>query len=103
MKTLNIASATKRYNDIMMSMGWEHNQIGTEFSEGTENWNLRDMLEEIEYALSTYYEEGHTNYEFRTSSEPDERKIAKNEIAKIKRFIEAYEPFAKGMEANAGH
>ena len=43
-KELNMKRAIKRYNDIMNVIGYEHNTIGTRYSEGTENWNKRDML-----------------------------------------------------------
>ena len=44
MKNLNIEKATQRYNNIMERLGYEHNTIGTRFSEDTENWNIRDMV-----------------------------------------------------------
>ena len=44
MKNLNMKSAIKRYNGIMWGMGYDHLTIGTSLSEGTENWNIRDMF-----------------------------------------------------------
>lgn len=77
MKNLNMKSATKRYNDIMNGMGYEHNTINTRFSENTDGWNLRDMVAECDYVLSCYYEDGHCNSEMRYSSDSEERKMWK--------------------------
>ena len=63
-----LASALKKYNEIMWDLCREHLTIGTELSEGTADWNLRDMVAEADYYLSTYHENGHGNndlkYEF---------------------------------------
>lgn len=103
MKKLNIESATKRYNTIMEVLGYEHNTIGTKFSENTEGWNIRDMVAECDYALSCYYEPGHANNDMRYSDEPEERKMWKSETGKLKRFIEAYKPFISGLKCVSGH
>lgn len=39
MKNVNLESAIKKYNSIMVNIGYEHNTIGTKFSEDTEKWN----------------------------------------------------------------
>ncbi|MBD5534537.1 MAG: hypothetical protein HDQ99_02535 [Lachnospiraceae bacterium] len=103
MKTLNIKTAIKRYNDIMEKLGYEHNTINTRFSENTEGWNIRDMVAECDYTLSCYYESGHCNNDMRYSSEPEERKAWRSETGILKRFIEAYKPFIKGFECVSGH
>ena len=103
MKKVNMVSAIRRYNDIMEHIGYEHNTIGTKYSEGTEEWNLRDMVAEADYALSCYYEVGHCNEEMRHSEYEDERKMWRSETGKLKRFIEAYEPFIKDMVCAEGH
>ena len=103
MKNLNIESATKRYNNIMFDLCYEHNTIGTRYSENTENWNLRDMVAECDYVLSCYYEDGHCNGDMRYSDDENERKMWKSETGKLKRFIEAYKPFIKDMKCVCGH
>ena len=103
MKNLNIKTAIKRYNDIMGNIGYEHNQIDTCFSEGTENWNLRDMIAECDYILSCYYEEGHCNGDMRYSEDEYERKLWRSETGRLKRFIEAYKPFIKDLKCATGH
>ena len=99
---LNMKTAVKRYNGIMEAIGYEHNTIGTIFSEDTEKWNLRDMVAEADYTLSTYYEEGHCNCDMRNGDE-DERKMWRSETGKLARFIKAYEPYIKEMKCSQGH
>lgn len=100
---LHMDTAIKKYNYIMNLIGWEHDTIGTDESEGTENWNLRDMVAEMSYALSTYYEEGHANAEMRHSEYEDERRYWINETGMIKRFIKRYEPYIQNMVCTAIH
>jgi hypothetical protein len=102
MKNLNMKSAISRYNGIMNAIGYEHNTIGDVLSEGTAEWNLRDMVAEADYTLSTYYEDGHCNGDMRYGDE-DERKYWRSETGKLRRFIKAYEPFIKGMTCTEGH
>lgn len=103
MKHLNMKSAIRRYNNIMEVLGYEHNTIGTRLSESTDDWNLRDMVAEADYTLSTYYEDGHCNGDMRYSDEPDERKMWRSETGRLQRFIKAYEPFIKDMKCVEGH
>ena len=103
MKTLNIKTAIKRYNGIMANIGYEHNTIGTTLSEGTENWNLRDMVAECDYTLSCYYEEGHCNGDMRYSDDEVERKMWRSETGRLKRFIEAYKPFINNLVCYENH
>lgn len=99
MRNLNIQSAIKRYNNIMESLGYEHNTIGTEFSESTEGWNLRDMVAECDYVLSTYYESGHANADMKK----EDYNVWRSETGKLKRFIEAYRPFVACLRCTSGH
>lgn len=99
MKKVNMTTAVKKYNDIMEMLCYEHNTIGTRLSEGTENWNLRDMVAECDYVLSTYYEWGHCNHDLK-SEEPNEWK---RETGYLRRFIKRYEPFVQDMICAEGH
>lgn len=103
MKKVNMISAIKRYNDIMERIGYEHNTIGTKLSENTENWNLRDMVAECDYALSTYYEDGHANADLKKFGDPEEIKMWKSETGRLIRFIKAYEPFITDLKCSEGH
>lgn len=100
---LNFESAVKRYNKIMEHIGYEHNTIGTCFSENTENWNLRDMVAEMDYVYSCYFESGHYNGDMRYSDDADERRMWRSETGKIKRFIDRYKPYIEGMKCSEGH
>ena len=66
MKTNSVfETAVKRYNSIMEHIGYEHLTIGTSYSEETDDWNLRDMVAEMDYVYSTYFENGHCNGDMR--------------------------------------
>lgn len=99
MKHLNMKKATERYNDIMMNICREHLTIETDFSENTDGWNIRDMVAECDYQLSTYYEVGHVNEDLRR----EDRKMWLSETGYLKRFIEAYKPFIDGVKCVSGH
>ena len=102
MKKFSMKRAVKTYNNIMFDIYREHLTINTDFSENTDNWNLRDMVSECDYQLSTYYEIGHINESLRDGDE-NERKTWKSETRRLKRFINNYAPYTKGMEVTQGH
>ncbi len=60
---LNFERATERYNDLMELVGHEHMMVNSYYSElkdsQTTEWRLSDMVQEVEYVLSCYYEDGH--------------------------------------------
>lgn len=103
MNQVNMQTAINKFNDLMEMIGHEYTTIGTVWSEGTEDWNLRDMVAECDYILGCYYEEGHCNGEMRYSDDPEERKMWASETGKFKRFIKRYEPFIKDMVCAGGH
>ena len=103
MKKLNIDDAIKRYNNIMETIGYEHNTIGTKYSESTENWNLRDMIAECDYTLSTYYEEGHCNNDMRYSDYAEDRQMWILEVNRLESFIKAYKPYINDLKCYEGH
>lgn len=87
-----MTKAVEEYNNIMYKLGYEHNTIGTRFSEDTEDWNLRDMLAECDYVLDTYSESGHANYEMLHGSDgKDGIEQAEKEIAELKKFLKKYD------------
>ena len=91
---VNEKRAINTYNKIMSDLGYEHNTIGTRYSESTENWNLRDMVAECDYALFTFYESGHYNEELRYS----DRKMWKNYTSRLNRFISNYKHYIENMK-----
>lgn len=96
-------SAVKKYNDIMEILGYEHNTIGTSLSENTENWNLRDMVAECDYVLSTYYEDGHVNCDMRFSDYDIERMEWSYEVCMLQYFIKRYLRYVCDMKCTEGH
>lgn len=95
--------AIKRYNDIMIILGYDFSTIGTAYSENTEGWNIRDMVAECDYFLGTYYEEGYVNCDMRYSYNLEERKMWRSETGKLSRFIEAYKPYIQGVKCFVKH
>ena len=103
MDKLHMDTAIRWYNDIMNQVGYEHRTIGEPLSEDTENWNIRDMVAEMDYVLSTYYEVGHCNEEMRHSEEEIERRSWRNETGRMKRFLKKYKQYIGGVVCTAGH
>ena len=46
---MDMKNVIKRYNKIMEAIGAEHRTIGTELSEETESFSLKEMVEECEF------------------------------------------------------
>lgn len=93
----NNQKLVNRWNGIMNDIGCEFLTIGTSLSEletqkkyyGVENGiTTKWMLQEAEYWLSCYYEEGHCRCDDRFYGE-EEYKIWVSETGKLKRLIEA--------------
>ena len=95
-------SATKRYNDLMCMMCHEYLTIGTPESEDTDGWNVRDMVAECDYWLSTYYESGHVNNDLLDEG-AEGRKTWRSETGKLRRFIDRYAPLIADMKCATGH
>ena len=102
-KQYTFEKAVKRYNDIMNDLGLEHNTIGTRLSEGTENWNIRDLIAEADYQLSCYYEDGHCCGELRYSDDAYERQMWRRDVGRLTRFINYYKPYIEGVRCTQGH
>lgn len=100
-------TAVKQYNNIMNDICREHLTIGTRLSEGTENWNLRDMVSEMQYTLNiyedpdcVYYQDAHYGLE---NHEPEWYEEYINTKARMKRFINKWKDEAMTMECTEGH
>ena len=89
-------TALKRYNSIVFSTGREHKSIGTEFSEGTDGWNLADMVEECIY-----------QYRFRidcmNETSGEERAEWRKERDMYARFIKRFMPQAENIQPACDH
>jgi len=86
--------AVKEYNDMMYDLGYYGDTIGTEDSEDTENWNLRDMIAQCESDVYVYQEEGGNR---------KDGKFYPEDIYMLKQFIEDWLPFTKGMKCTEEH
>lgn len=96
---MEMKKIVNRYNKLMWNLAYEHKTIGTLLSEDTEDWNLRDMVAEADYVLSTYYECGHCNNDLKYEYYNEWIK----EVGKLKRFIERFKDLALTMECTTGH
>ena len=101
-KQYTFEKAVKRYNDIMYDLCREYLTIGTDFSEHTDGWNIRDLVAEADYQLSCYYEDGHCNGDMRYG-EPEEQKMWRREVGRLTRFINYYKPYIEGVRCTQGH
>lgn len=122
-----IQNATKKYNQIMFKYCWEHCSIGTNYSENTEGWTLRDMVSEAQYHLDTCYEDGNSQeegrymdiweidssailslqkYEYVLKHNETERELHKEWLTKTKdlrNFIYTYCNFLDGIHCKEYH
>lgn len=100
-------AALKKYNDIMWDLCREHLTIGTRLSENTENWNLRDMVSEMQYTLDMYNSEDSIYWQdAHDDSQPSHRPWYwqwYNEKKRMERFISRYKDEALTMECTEGH
>lgn len=102
-------NAIKTYNRLMNDICREHLTIGTRLSEGTENWNLRDMVSEMAYTLEVYDNPGCIYWEdAHDSSQPggpggEWYQHWYNEKARMRRFIEKYRDEALKLECAEAH
>lgn len=97
--------AKRDYNKIVNKLGLEYLQVGTRFTENKNSkyWNLRDLVAELDYQLSTYREFGHANYEELHSSDRYDRLQAMRECRMLKDFINRYESYVSRLHCYEGH
>ena len=89
----------KGYNELMLKLGYPEKTIGLEVSGDTANWNVRDIIAEIEYIRSTFYDKNHENGKIR-----DEDPLTFNRSTNsLRHFIRKYKPYIEGVEATAKH
>ena len=95
---LDMRSVIRTYNHLVIDLGYDCDIISPE-NPDTENWNLKDMVAEIEYIRSTYYDKNHKNNKLR-NEDPGEFNRRTN---RLRNFIRTYRPFIEGMEAYTIH
>jgi hypothetical protein len=74
----------QKYNKLMNSLCLEHLTIGTMYSQGTEGWGKEEMIKEVKYQLSLYYQWGTSSGDMREDDPATWRK----EVNKLKRFLQ---------------
>ena len=102
----NIAAFNKvkaKYNDIMDALGYEHKTIGNDWSDGTEDWNVRDMVAECDGVLNTFYESGHSNEALKNSDSAEDKAFWRRSVKNLCKFIKDYNSQAKDMVCNGYH
>lgn len=112
---MNIKKATQEYNKLMNDLGLEFLTIGTNFSENTDGWTLRDMVSECQYQLDVCYENENANSEGRYIEEymdmygaslEEAEDVHKGWLSKTRRlrnFIKKYKTEAMELKCAAGH
>ena len=74
----------QKYNKLMNSLCLEHLTIGTTYSQGTEGWGKEEMIKEVKYQLSLYYQWGTSVGDMRA----DDPTTWKKEVGRLKRFLQ---------------
>ena len=87
----------KAYNQLLTSIGVEDKTIlqGTD----RENWNLRDMVSEVEYLRSTYYDKNHPRSQLR---ETDPIHF-KRHTYRLRTFLRKHRDDIDGLEVTVKH
>lgn len=90
--------AVKKYDELISEFYCEDVTIGDD-EEKKENWNLRDLVAEMDYCLSRFYEEGNANFEDR-KDDYDEWLSA---TRRMKRFVQRWLPKCHDMKPYERH
>ncbi len=72
-----------RYNEMMKDLDHESGVIG---NGKNENWNLRDMISEVEYLRSLYYTKGHERNKLKT----EDPLLFNRYTSRLRQFIRTY-------------
>ena len=109
-KTIQIKAAIKCYNNIMFDIGREEGTIGTNYSQNTSNWNLRDMISEMQYLLDLWndpdcmaYQDAHDESQPIRNGRKEWLYNWQKEKARMKRFIDTYKPFIGDTICSISH
>lgn len=96
---LNMKQVTDYYNTLVTEAGFPEKTIGTEYSKETADWNLRDMVAEMDHVRSTFYEPGHPNNKWR-DDDPAEWETFLN---RIYYFLSKYRQCIGDLVAHTKH
>ena len=98
-KDLEFKQLVKGYNQLMIDLGYPDKTIGLEFSGDTANWNIRDVVSEIEYIRSTFYDKDHENAKLRD----EDPKAFIRFTQRLRHFLRKYKSYIEGVEATVKH
>lgn len=93
---LDIDHIIEYYNRLVTEAGFSDRTMGSQY---TENWNLRDMVAEMDYIRSTFYEPGHVNNKMRTG----DPKAWLSFIDRIGYFLRKYREHIGDLVAHTTH
>ena len=93
MKKSDYEKAVKKFDELISEYYYEISD------EERKNWNLRDLVAEMDYCLFRFYEEGNANFEARK----DDYGEWLSATRKMKRFIQRWLPKCNGMKPYEEH
>jgi hypothetical protein len=107
-------NAIKTYNGIMFHLCLEFLTIGTNFSENNADWNLRDMVAEMDYQLHHMLDETCSPYQDAHQEDQPTIKVGnriigeyfydwQKSVARMRRFIAKYEDQVANLECSSKH
>lgn len=85
-----------KYNDMMIALNHE---AGVIRPGQNENWNLRDMVSEVEYLRSMYYDKNHPRYQLRKTDPV----IFNNHTCRLRNFLRKHSDDIDGLEVTVKH
>lgn len=94
---LDMRPIIKSYNRLISDLGYDCSVIGD--NPDTENWNLRDMVAEVEYIRSTYYDKTHDNSKLRV----EDLRLFNNRTSRLRHFIRTYKPYISDLKTYTTH
>lgn len=119
MKESTLQQAKVEYNKLMKSLGLDYNTVDTDYCEGTDGWNLKDMICEAKYQLELFFETGTVQYDdlhsikkykhitFNQISTYSKLFVvsenAKKDVKNLRAFINKYKKFVKDMQCVTEH
>lgn len=94
---LDMDFITRTYNQLVTGLGYEDCTIapGTD----RENWNLRDMVSEVEYIRSTYYDKSHANSKLKA----EDLKEFNRRTGRLRHFLRTYKDDIGDLVAYTTH
>ena len=98
MKKSDFEKAVKKYDELIYLFYCEDDMVGDD-EEKQKKWNLRDLVAEMDYCLSRFYEEGNANFEDRI----DDYDKWLSDTRKMKRFIQRWLPKCNNMKPYEKH